>query len=54
MNEFKHAAENEQLYRLASFNFPYNPRFNYVTGEMKLATELVTGETITDAKGYVL
>lgn len=54
MNDYQRAASNEQLYRAASFNFPYNPNFNYATGEMKLATELMTGETIRDAKGYIL
>lgn len=54
MNEFKRAVEDEQLYRAASFNFPYNANYNYATGELKLATELATGESIHNAKGFIL
>lgn len=54
MNEFKRATEDEQLYRAASFNFAYNANYNYATGELKLAIELATGESLRNAKGYIL
>lgn len=52
MNEFERTASTEQVY--ASFNFPYNPKFNYTTGEFKLAAELMTGQPVAEQKGFIL
>jgi len=50
--EFERTVNTEQLY--ASFNFPYNPKFHYGTGEFKLAAELMTGERIAEQRGFIL